>query len=161
MVARLARSVSVEEDRKNNVDIHADQLGCRLLQLLDRLRPAKLNDEILALDVTESAQARPERLYAIRRSGSGPETEISDPRRLCRGCCARAASGHAIAAPPIEQHMKSAALHSMTSSARRRNDSGIVRPIAFAVLQIDDQLEFCRLLDREIGGLAPLSILST
>ena len=46
--------------RKKNVDVHADQLGCRLLQLLDRLRPAKLNDEIRALDVTESAQARPD-----------------------------------------------------------------------------------------------------
>src|SRR5438067_421464 len=70
--------------RKNNVDIHADQFGCRLLQLLDRLRPAKLNDDILALNVTEIAQPRPERLCSIRETGSGPETEISDsPNFAC------------------------------------------------------------------------------
>ena len=53
-------------------------------QLLDRLRPAKLNDEIRALDVTESAQPRPQRLYPIRKSGSGTETEISDPPNFGR-----------------------------------------------------------------------------
>src|SRR5207249_420737 len=70
--------------RKNNVDIHANQFGCRLLQLLDDLRPAKLNDKILALDVTESAQLRSERLYPIRESGSGAETEISNPPIFAR-----------------------------------------------------------------------------
>src|SRR6266436_1671673 len=70
--------------RKKNVDVHADQLGCRLLQLLDRLRPAKLNDEIRALDITEVAQPRPERLYSILKSGSGTETEISDPPNFGR-----------------------------------------------------------------------------
>jgi hypothetical protein len=70
--------------RKNNVDIHTDQLGCRLLQLLDRLRPAKFNDKILALNVTESAQPRPERLYPVRTTSSVTETQVPDPRDLHR-----------------------------------------------------------------------------
>src|SRR5439155_8781443 len=71
-------------DCKNDVDFHADQLGCRLLQLLDRLRPAKLNHKILALNVTESAQPRPKRLYIVRITSSATETEISDPPNFGR-----------------------------------------------------------------------------
>src|SRR5262250_2892855 len=69
---------------KNNVDVQADQLGGRLLQLLDRLRPAKLNDKIPALNVTESAQPCPERLYSVGIAYSSTETEISDPRNFGR-----------------------------------------------------------------------------
>src|SRR5438067_13687120 len=37
---------------------------------------------------------------------------------------------------PAEQRDDLAPIHSITSSARARNDSGIVRPIAFAVLRL-------------------------
>src|SRR6266436_3703917 len=103
--------------RKKNVDVHADQLGCRLLQLLDRLRPAKLNDQIRALDVTESAQPRPQRLYPIRKSGSGTETEISNPPNFGRLLRLRRErpTRHRAAA---EKHHEAAAIHSITSSVR-------------------------------------------
>ena len=39
-----------------------------------------------------------------------------------------------------------------TVSARSRNDSGIVKPSALAVLRFDDEPERRRLLDRDIGG---------
>src|SRR5262245_10089698 len=71
-------------DATNDVYFHAYQLGCRLLQLLDRLRPAKLNDKILALNMTESAQPRPQRLYVVRITSSATETEVSDPPNLGR-----------------------------------------------------------------------------
>jgi hypothetical protein len=38
-------------------------------------------------------------------------------------------------------------LHSITSSARSRNDSEIFSPSVLGSLEIDDQLEFGRLLD--------------
>src|SRR6516162_3762508 len=55
------------------------------------------------------------------------------------GCCARAATGHAIVAPPRSRdevapfHLRG---HSMTSSARASSLSGIWRPSAFAVLRL-------------------------
>ena len=48
-------------------------------------------------------------------------------------CCARAASGQRRRA--AEQRDELAALHSITSSASSRNESGIVSPSAFAVLR--------------------------
>src|SRR5262249_7786954 len=45
------------------------------------------------------------------------------------GCCARAASGHAAAAPPSSVEL--APLHSTTSSARESNLPGTLRPSAF------------------------------
>ena len=50
--------------------------------------------------------------------------------------------------------------HSITSSARARIDGGTVRPSAFAVLRLIDQLECRRLLNRQIGGLGALEDLS-
>src|SRR4051812_567942 len=47
------------------------------------------------------------------------------------------------------------ATYSITSSARSRNDSGIVSPSAVGCGQIDDEIELSRLLDRYISGLRP------
>jgi hypothetical protein len=58
LVARRAGSDSVEEVARMMVDLHADQLGGRFVHLLDRRRPSELDDEVLALDVPEIAQAR-------------------------------------------------------------------------------------------------------
>src|SRR5580692_5317984 len=41
----------------------------------------------------------------------------------------------------------------MTASARVRIDCGRTRPISFAVLRLINQLEFVRLLDRDVAGL--------
>jgi hypothetical protein len=47
-------------------------------------------------------------------------------------------------------------LHSITSSARSRNDSGIVDPRAFAVLRLIASSYFHRPLHRQIGGTGAL-----
>ena len=48
----------------------------------------------------------------------------------------------------------------MTSSARARTDGGTVRPERACGLEIDNQLEGRRLLDRQIGRLGTLQNLS-
>ena len=86
------------------------------------------------------------------RSGESRD-EKADPG--IAGCCARAASGHAAAAPP------SSVMNSrrLTRSPRRRGQAasaGWSRPSAFAVFRLMHELEFCRLHDRQIGGLVAL-----
>ena len=50
--------------REYDVDVHADQLGGKLRQLLDRFRPAEFDGNVLALDIAEFAQAGSQRLDA-------------------------------------------------------------------------------------------------
>ena len=45
--------------REDDIDLHAGQLGCRFVHLLDRAGPSELDDKVLAFDITEIAQARP------------------------------------------------------------------------------------------------------
>ena len=71
------------------------------------------------------------------------------------GCCARAASGHAAAAPPSSV-MNSRRLHSITSSARASSDGRHVEAECLRRLEIDDQFELGRLHDRQVGGLRAL-----
>jgi hypothetical protein len=52
-------------------------------------------------------------------------------------------------------------VHSITSSARTRNDSGIVRPSAFAVLRLITNSNFVGCCTGRSAGFAPLRILST
>ena len=71
------------------------------------------------------------------------------------GCCARAASGHAAAAPPSSV-MNSRRSHSITSSARASSVGGTSRPSAFAVLRLMTSSKLGGLLDRQIGRLLAL-----
>ena len=67
----------------------------------DRLivRPAILDRDVLALDEPSLLQALPERVQTIReRVRRG--VLLRNPITGIAGCCARAASGHAAAAPP-------------------------------------------------------------
>jgi hypothetical protein len=71
--------------REDNVDFHADQLGCHFRQLLDPFRPAELNDNVLALDVAEVTQARAQRLHpgqVISSGGGTHEPDVRDFRLL-------------------------------------------------------------------------------
>ena len=44
---------------EDHVDVHAHQFGREIRQLLDPVSPTKFNDDVLALDIAEVAQARP------------------------------------------------------------------------------------------------------
>jgi hypothetical protein len=48
-------------------------------QLVDRFRPPELNDNVLALDIAEFAQARPEGLDPASASGGGTKAQEADP----------------------------------------------------------------------------------
>ena len=86
-------------------------------------------------------------------SGSSAARFMSTPmRRIRSGCCARAASGHAAAAPPSSV-MNSRRSHSITSSARASSARRHVEAERLGDREIDDQLEFGRLLDRQVARL--------
>src|SRR6266581_2653660 len=55
----------------------------------------------------------------------------------------------------------SPSFHSISSSARRRNDSGIVKPSAFAVLRLMTSSNLVGCSTGRSAGLAPFRILST
>src|SRR5262249_11176753 len=60
-----------------------------------------------------------------------------------------------------EERNELAALHSITSSARTRKDSAIVRPIAFAVLRLMTSSNLVGSSTGRSAGLVPFKILST
>ena len=76
-------------------------------------------------------------------------------RRIRSPCCARAASGHAAAAPPSSV-MNSRRSHSITSSARASSVGGTVEAERLGGLEVDHELELGRLIDRQVGGLFAL-----
>jgi len=53
-----------------------------------------------------------------------------------------------------QMHRSKQRLYSITSSARSRNDSGIVKSSAFAAVRLMTSFEFGWLLDRDVGGLS-------
>jgi hypothetical protein len=96
---RLSRGLDHRRRRReDDVDIHAHQLGREFRQLLNPVRPAKFNDDVLALDITVTAQARPQRLDPARAGRGGPEVEVSEPRDFCRLLRARRERPHRRAA---------------------------------------------------------------
>src|SRR5262249_12249298 len=107
--------------------------GQRRQAIVMAISPTVLNPEVLSVDETRFTQALPERCHTIgvrlRRPGA-EGTDRRDTRLLCarreRPCRRRAA----------EQRNELAALHSITSVARRRKDSGIFSPIALAVVRL-------------------------
>ena len=91
----------------------------------------------------------------MRAYGLGRPDAARNPITGIAGCCARAASGHAAAAPPSKRD-ELAPPHSITSSARASSVGGTSRPSILAVLAIDDQLELGRLHDRQVRRLRAL-----
>src|SRR5436190_5588760 len=78
-ICRSTRGLNLSgRSREDQVDLHAHQLGRKLGQLLDAFRPAELDGDVLACDVTEIAQARSECLYPIFPANWGAETEKAD-----------------------------------------------------------------------------------
>src|SRR5215831_2325251 len=94
--------------------------------------PSIFDYDVLAFDVTGFVETRPERgqVLGVRVGRCAVEKPNYRDRRLLRACCEwprrRAA----------EQRDEVASFHSITSSARSRNASGIVRPSALAVVKL-------------------------
>src|SRR6516165_10166578 len=117
-----------------------DQIGRQRGQLIVLVRPAKFDCDILAFSEPCCIEA-PAKSDHDGRDWPGRCTEESDHwhrwllrarRERPRGC--RAAEQRDEGAP---FHLRG---HSMTSSARASNLSGIVKPSAFAVLKSSRQL---------------------
>src|SRR6516164_2261329 len=89
-----------------------------------------LNRDVLALDEACFLEALAERSHALVRNRSTAEKPDDRHCRLLRVRCERPRRRAA------EQRDEIAPLHSITSSARARKDSGIVRPSFFAALML-------------------------
>src|SRR5262245_4528708 len=118
--------------REYHVDIHADQLGGKLGQLIDRFRPAKFEGNIPAFEVAKLAQARPQRLYAFGLGWWEPQPQEPDPRNV-RALRPRRPRPHHRAADQRDDLAPRD--HSITSSARARSVAGTSRPSVLAVLR--------------------------
>ena len=86
--------------RGDDGHLSADQISHQRRQaIVLALQPVVLDRHVLALDVAGFAEAFAERGH-IARGGIG-RAVWTNPITGIAGCCARAASGHATAAPPI------------------------------------------------------------
>src|SRR5262245_12354089 len=117
------------------------------------VRIDRFDREVFAFNPSQLPQALTETIdVGVRcdREPANARTFGLRPRReRPRRCCA------------AEQRDELAALHSITSSARSRNDSGIVSPIALAVVRLMTRSNFVGCSTGMSAGLAPRRILST
>src|SRR5580704_19610713 len=82
-LCRLAGRLHERRDwRKDQIDFGADHQRREFRELINSIRPLVLDDEVLALDVPQLMQARPQRLDAVRKRRRRPQPEKSDPGRL-------------------------------------------------------------------------------
>ena len=152
VVAALAANAEAgPAGRGDHGDLPANQFGRQRRQPIGLiLGPAVFDRHVLALDIAGVLQA------LAKCAQSDPQNSgdlaLRNPITGIAGCCARAASGHAAAAPPSSV-MNSRRSHSITSSAGRAVSGGTSRPSASRRLEVDDELEFGRLQHRQVGGL--------
>src|SRR5262249_39202367 len=111
--------------------------------------PARLLQPLM-----ESCEARLS--FSIVGDGIHEHADPSHPLRLLRPCRERPCRRRA-----DKQRDKVAALHSITSSARSRNDWGIVSASAFAVLRLITNSNLVGSCTGRSAGFAPLRIRST
>jgi hypothetical protein len=84
----------------NHINVRTNQLSRQLAKVLVlSLRPSVFDHDIRALDVAEVTQTQSESLELSCVTGRRRGPEEANPRTF-PSCCARAASGHAAAAPP-------------------------------------------------------------
>src|SRR5262249_40302393 len=145
--------------RSEHIHSTADEVGCQRRQLIVIAScPAVLYTDILAFAVTLRGQTFAPCSNHVCRILRRPGVEKRDYRHrwlLCarrdRPCGCRA----------TEQGDELAALHSITSSARNRNDSGIIRPSALAVLRLTTRSNLTGCSTGRSAGLVPCKILCT
>ena len=92
--------------------------------------------------------------------GQPADAPLRKPITGIAGCCARAATGHAAAAPPSSV-MNSRRCHSITSSARASSVGGTSRPSAFAVLRLITSSNLVGFCTGRSAGFSPLRMRST
>src|SRR4051812_7491507 len=123
--------------------------------------PAVFDPDVAAIGPAQNLQALQESgdtslIFRIVRSGGNDHPDAPHPLALLRPRgkrprCRRAA----------KQRDELAALHSITSSARSKNDSGIASPSAFAVVRLRTRSNLVGCSTGSSPGLAPRKILST
>src|SRR5580704_14570113 len=121
------------------------------------VRPAVFDRHIVSLDIAGIAQSLTERCKIRCYRAGRCEAEVADHQDRLLLRAERACRRHRA---PQQQHQL-AAPHSMTSSARARSGSGIVRPSAPAVLRLMVRLNLRGGSTGSPAGVAPLRILST
>jgi len=123
-------------------------------------RPTVLDDQILALDITEFTQTLTEAIELTDWRGRGRHVAYpSDPRNLPRRLRLNGERRGEEAEGANDE--RPSLYHSITSSALCRSDGGIVRPRAFAVLRLITNSNFVGCSIGRSPGFAPLKILST
>src|SRR5262249_39729273 len=136
-----------------------DEIGCQCRQtIVIAFCPTILDGNIAAFRETSLIETAPEAGEERLPSAGGPATQESDDwhRRLLR---ARREGPRCRRAP--KQRDELAPLHSISSSARDRNDAGTVKPSFLAALRL---MTNSNLASRSTGsslGLAPLRIRPT
>src|SRR5215470_1221832 len=120
--------------------------------------PAVFDRYVLTLDITHVGKPAAKRCIETHRGGLGEAAKIADHRhrRLLRPRCERPRRGRA-----TEQRNELAALHSITSSARRRKDSGIFSPIALAVVRFMTNSNLVGCKTGKSAGFSPLRMRPT
>src|SRR5262245_42867903 len=121
-------------------------------------RRAVFDQDVLALDEACFLQTLAERGDQVREVGERAVPQETNNRhgRLLRARRARPRSRRA-----ADERDELAALHSITSVARSRNDSGIVNPSVFAVVRLRTRSNFVGCSTGRSAGFAPRRILST
>ena len=100
VVAAFAASAAGTVACGNHGHLTTNQIGRQRRQsIVLALRPAILDRHVLTLDIAGFLQALAERGHVSARIRSG-DAPLRNPITGIAGCCARAASGHAAAAPP-------------------------------------------------------------
>ena len=122
------------------------------------LRPAIFDRHVLALDIAGFAQALAERAQTVR--GTRPaDSPLRNPITGIAGCCARAASGHAAAAPP-RSVMNSRRL--IRSPRRRARAASAAREAErLGGLEVDRSSYLVGACTGRSAGFSPLRIRST
>src|SRR5262249_60884372 len=102
-------------------------------------RPPVFDLDVMVLDVAGFVQALPKRRQCARLRLDRTAIHETNYRhhRLLRARRERPRGSRA-----AEQRYERAPLHSITSSARSRNDSGIINPMAFAALRLTTNWNF-------------------
>src|SRR5216684_4954388 len=142
----------------DDVNLETDQIGCELRQDVDfHLRISVFNDDVLSLNPSKVTEPFQECLVPERRVGAREGRQKSYPGDSLLLLRARGKWQYHAA----EEHYELPPPHSITSSARSRNDSGIVRPSALAVLRLITSSNLVGCSTGKSAGLEPLRIRST